>query len=176
MVRRGSGVRVPASALGTAAFRGFLRCGAACGDAWKVGRGSGVRVPSSASRKDPQVGHIARPARRARRAREGVGAGIGANVSRSSRSWGGAEQGEPARRALEGNSVVGGTAVALALGAFLDASLGLAAAMGSTAAIVSVIGWLRYADRLLDASAPTPSPCSRRHLRAAQARPRPSSC
>jgi hypothetical protein len=52
------------------------------------------------------------------------------------------------------NSVVGGTAVAVALGAFVDASLGV----GGAAAITSVIGWLRYADRLLDASAAQTEP------------------
>jgi hypothetical protein len=51
------------------------------------------------------------------------------------------------------NSVVGGAAVAVALGAFLDASLGVAAGAGGLAAIASVVGWLRYADRLLDAAA-----------------------
>jgi hypothetical protein len=51
------------------------------------------------------------------------------------------------------NAVVGGGAVAIALGALLDASLGLAAGVGGAAAITSVLGWLRYADRLLDASA-----------------------
>jgi hypothetical protein len=48
------------------------------------------------------------------------------------------------------NSVVGGSAVAIALGAFLDASLAPAAAVGGAAAIVSVIALLRYADRLLE--------------------------
>jgi hypothetical protein len=63
------------------------------------------------------------------------------------------------------NSVVGGAAVAIALGAFLDASLGVAAGVGVAAAIASVIAWIQYADRLLDATAaqekplfPTPSP------------------
>jgi hypothetical protein len=51
------------------------------------------------------------------------------------------------------NGIVGGGAVAIALGAVLDASLGPAAAVGAAAAIVSVVAWLRYADRLLDASA-----------------------
>jgi hypothetical protein len=51
------------------------------------------------------------------------------------------------------NSVVGGGAVAIALGAIADAPLGLAAAAGGAAAIVSVLAWLRYADRLLEASA-----------------------
>ena len=49
------------------------------------------------------------------------------------------------------NSVVGGTAVAIALGALADASLGLAAGAGGAAAIVSLVAWLRYAARLLDA-------------------------
>jgi hypothetical protein len=63
------------------------------------------------------------------------------------------------------NSVVGGAAFAIALGAFLDASLGVAAGVGVAAAIASVIAWIQYADRLLDAIAaqekplfPTPSP------------------
>jgi hypothetical protein len=63
------------------------------------------------------------------------------------------------------NSVVGGAAVALAVGAGFDAPLGLAAGVGGAVAVVSVIGWLRYADRRLDASAadttpmfPSPSP------------------
>jgi hypothetical protein len=51
------------------------------------------------------------------------------------------------------NCVVGGTAVALAAGAFLDASLGLAAGVGGAAAIISLVAWIRYADRLLDAAA-----------------------
>jgi hypothetical protein len=51
------------------------------------------------------------------------------------------------------NSVVGGTAIAVAAGAFIDASLAVAVAVGIAAAIVSVVAWLRYADRLLDASA-----------------------
>jgi hypothetical protein len=48
------------------------------------------------------------------------------------------------------NSVVGGAAVAIALGAFVDASLGLAAGIGGLAAIASTLLWLRYADRLLE--------------------------
>src|SRR5918996_719301 len=56
------------------------------------------------------------------------------------------------------NSVVGGGAAAGAAGAFLDASLGLAAGVGSAAAIVSVLAWIRYADRLLDASASQTEP------------------
>jgi hypothetical protein len=60
------------------------------------------------------------------------------------------------------NGVVGGAAVAIALGALVDAALGVAAAAGAVAAIVSVVGWIRYAGRLLDAAAQTevlfPSP------------------
>jgi hypothetical protein len=48
------------------------------------------------------------------------------------------------------NSVVGGSAVAIALGAFFGASLGPAAGVGGAVAIVSVIVLLRFADRLLD--------------------------
>ena len=51
------------------------------------------------------------------------------------------------------NSVVGGVAAALALGAFVDASLAVAAIAGGAVAIVSVLAWLRYADRLLATSA-----------------------
>jgi hypothetical protein len=56
------------------------------------------------------------------------------------------------------NSVVGGSAAAVALGAFFDASLGVAAAAGGVAAIASVAGWLRYADRLLEAGAAQTEP------------------
>ena len=48
------------------------------------------------------------------------------------------------------NSVVGGSAVAIALGAFVDASLGVAAGGGGVVAIVSVIALLRFASRLLE--------------------------
>ena len=51
------------------------------------------------------------------------------------------------------NSVLGGTVVAIALGAFLDAPLGLAAGVGAAAALVSVSAWIRYADRLLEGAA-----------------------
>jgi hypothetical protein len=51
------------------------------------------------------------------------------------------------------NGVVGGSAVAIALGALLDASLGVAAGVGVAVAIASSVGWLRYADRLLEAGA-----------------------
>lgn len=49
------------------------------------------------------------------------------------------------------NSVVGGSTIAIALGAFADASLAAAAVVGAMAAIVSVIALLRHADRLLAA-------------------------
>jgi hypothetical protein len=49
------------------------------------------------------------------------------------------------------DSVVGGSAVAVALGAFVGASLGLAAGAGGVLAIVSVAAMLRAAARLLDA-------------------------
>jgi hypothetical protein len=49
------------------------------------------------------------------------------------------------------NSVVGGSAVALALGAFADASLAPAAVAGGAAAVISVACLLRYAGRLLEA-------------------------
>jgi hypothetical protein len=51
------------------------------------------------------------------------------------------------------NSVVGGAAVAIALGAVVDASLGVAAAGGGVVAIVSVVGWIEYSDRLFTARA-----------------------
>jgi hypothetical protein len=51
------------------------------------------------------------------------------------------------------DSVVGGAAIAVAAGAFLDASLGLAVGAGIAAAFASVVAWLRYAARLLDATA-----------------------
>ena len=47
------------------------------------------------------------------------------------------------------NSVVGGSAVAIALGAFADASLGVAAGVGGAAAVVSLVALVRYAERLL---------------------------
>jgi hypothetical protein len=46
------------------------------------------------------------------------------------------------------NSVIGGAAIAVALGAVADASLGVAAAGGGLVAIISVVGWIRYSDRL----------------------------
>ena len=50
------------------------------------------------------------------------------------------------------DSVVGGTAIAIAAGAFLEASLAVAVAVGIAAAVASVVAWLRYADRLLGAA------------------------
>jgi hypothetical protein len=51
------------------------------------------------------------------------------------------------------NSVVGGAAIAVALGGIADVSLGLAAGIGGAVAIVSVVAWIRYADRLFNARA-----------------------
>jgi hypothetical protein len=51
------------------------------------------------------------------------------------------------------NSVIGGAAVAVALGAIFDASLGVAAAGGGVVAILSVVGWVEYSDRLFTARA-----------------------
>ena len=48
------------------------------------------------------------------------------------------------------NSVVGGSAVAVALGALADASLGVAAGVGGVVALASLVALLRYADRLLE--------------------------
>jgi hypothetical protein len=60
------------------------------------------------------------------------------------------------------DSVVGGGAAAIAAGAFLGASLGVAVVVGIAAATVSVVAWIRYADRLLEDAAQTeplfPSP------------------
>jgi hypothetical protein len=47
------------------------------------------------------------------------------------------------------NSVVGGSAVAIALGAFSDASLGIAAGVGVAVALASLFGLLHAASRLL---------------------------
>ena len=49
------------------------------------------------------------------------------------------------------NSVVGGSAVAIALGAFVSAWSGVTAGAGGVVAIVSVAALLRFADRLLEA-------------------------
>jgi hypothetical protein len=56
------------------------------------------------------------------------------------------------------DSVVGGAAIAVAAGAFFDASLGVAVGVGIATAIVSVVGWIRYAARLLDATAAQTEP------------------
>jgi hypothetical protein len=56
------------------------------------------------------------------------------------------------------NGVIGGAAVAIALAALADASLGPAVGAGAATAIISVVAWLRYADRLLDASANQTTP------------------
>jgi hypothetical protein len=48
------------------------------------------------------------------------------------------------------NSVVGGSAAAIALGAFVDASLAPAASVGCAVAVLSAAACLRFADRLLD--------------------------
>jgi hypothetical protein len=56
------------------------------------------------------------------------------------------------------NGVVGGAAVAIAFGALFDASLGVATGVGIVTAVVSFLAWLRYADRLLDASAAQTKP------------------
>jgi hypothetical protein len=51
------------------------------------------------------------------------------------------------------NSVVGGAAIAVALGALADASLGVAAAAGGAVALLSIVGWIRWADRTFTARA-----------------------
>jgi hypothetical protein len=56
------------------------------------------------------------------------------------------------------NSVVGGAAIAVALGAITDASLGTAAAGGGVAAVLSAVGWIRYSDRLFNARAAEAEP------------------
>jgi hypothetical protein len=56
------------------------------------------------------------------------------------------------------NGVVGGAAVAIALGALANAPLGWAAAAGVVTAIASVVGWIRYADGLLEARAAMDKP------------------
>jgi hypothetical protein len=48
------------------------------------------------------------------------------------------------------NSVVGGSALAIALGAIADSSLGPAAGVGAVAALISLTLLLRHADRLLE--------------------------
>jgi hypothetical protein len=63
------------------------------------------------------------------------------------------------------DSMVGGSAVALAFGAFFDAGLGISLAIGAAAALTSTIAWLRYGGGILAASAAEieplyPSPAS----------------
>ena len=57
------------------------------------------------------------------------------------------------------DSVVGGAAIAVAAGAFFDASLGVAVGAGVAAAIASFVAWLRYAARMLEPPLRRPSPC-----------------
>ena len=47
------------------------------------------------------------------------------------------------------NSVVGGSAIAIAVGAVADGPLGVAAAVGGAVGLVSLVLLLRYAERLL---------------------------
>jgi hypothetical protein len=51
------------------------------------------------------------------------------------------------------NSVIGGAAIAVGLGAVFDASLGVAAGCGGVVAILSAVGWIAYSDRLFTARA-----------------------
>jgi hypothetical protein len=51
------------------------------------------------------------------------------------------------------NSVVGGSAAAIAIGAFADASLAPAAGVGGVVAVISLVVLLRFAARLLEARA-----------------------
>lgn len=51
------------------------------------------------------------------------------------------------------SSVVGGSAIAIALGAVVDTSLAVAACLGGVAALVSLAALLRHADRLLESRA-----------------------
>jgi hypothetical protein len=47
------------------------------------------------------------------------------------------------------NSVVGGSAVAIAVGAITNAPLGVSAAIGGVAAIASIVGLRRHEQRML---------------------------
>jgi Flp pilus assembly protein TadB len=49
------------------------------------------------------------------------------------------------------NSVVGGSAVAIAVGAITDAPLGVSAAIGVVVAIASIVGLRRHEQRMLTA-------------------------
>jgi hypothetical protein len=55
-------------------------------------------------------------------------------------------------------SVVGGAGTALAVGVIFDPPLGLAAGAGGAVVLASIIGWIIYADRLLDAAAAADEP------------------
>jgi hypothetical protein len=46
------------------------------------------------------------------------------------------------------NGVIGGAAVALALGALAEASLAVATPVGAVAAIASIVGWIRYSNAM----------------------------
>jgi hypothetical protein len=56
------------------------------------------------------------------------------------------------------NGVVGGAAVALALGALADASLEVATPAGAVAAIASIVGWIRYSDAIFNERATSVRP------------------
>jgi hypothetical protein len=63
------------------------------------------------------------------------------------------------------NGVVGGAAIALALGALADASLAVSTIAGGIAAIASTVGWIRYSDVIFNERAaevrpvfPSPGP------------------
>jgi len=58
------------------------------------------------------------------------------------------------------NGVVGGAAVALALGALAGASLGVAAIAGGAAAIASAVSWIRYSDAVFNERAADVRPLS----------------
>jgi hypothetical protein len=58
------------------------------------------------------------------------------------------------------NGVVGGAAVALALGALAGASLGVAAIAGGPAAIASALAWIRYSDAVFNERAADVRPLS----------------
>jgi hypothetical protein len=71
------------------------------------------------------------------------------------------------------NSVVGGAAVAVALGAFLGCLARGRRRSRWAAAIASVVGWLRYADRLLETAAGETEPLFPSPSRSAAAAPSP---
>jgi hypothetical protein len=49
--------------------------------------------------------------------------------------------------------LLGGAAVAVAVGAIFDAGLAVSAVAGGVAAVLSIVGWISFADRLLEAGA-----------------------